>query len=137
MRSVTTFLFSLAVLMATAPLAEAQQRRRVVEPRESVPVLRIRPRSLQDTSAVRPQGFLRHGGSAIGSGAFTRVPCDISEAATPVPFVGALEDLVALCPGDLKVQLYLKQARLARPTCSVIEGYGPNGRLASVRWCPP
>ena len=139
MRGAITFsLFSLAVVVATSPFAEAQPRRRLVGPTETVPVLRIRPRSLLDPGTMLSKGSLYSttSGFALGLGGITRVPCNVWESVTPVPFTGSIEDLVALCPSDLSVQLYQKQVRLRRGrTCDVIEGYAPNGRLASARWC--
>jgi hypothetical protein len=126
--AITVSLFSLAVVVATTPQAEAQQRRRLVGPTATVPVLRIHPRNFLGPGTT--SGF------AIGLGGITRVPCDVWESATPVPFTGSIEDLVALCPNDLSVQIYQRQVRLLRGrTCYVIEGYRPNGRPASARWC--
>jgi hypothetical protein len=137
MRRATLFsLVSLAVV-ATAPRADAQQGRRLVGPPETIPVLRVRPRSVQNPSTIPFQTLDPIGGSAIGLGAISRVPCNVWESATPVPFAGTMADLVALCPGDLSVQIYLKRARLGAPGCSAVQGYAPTGRLASVRWCPP
>jgi hypothetical protein len=71
----------------------------------------------------------------IGYG-INRVPCDIGESQTPVPFVGSMEDLIHLCPGDLEVQLYWMQTRLLRRhPCYRIVGYAPDGRLVHVRRC--
>jgi hypothetical protein len=72
----------------------------------------------------------------IGLGAITRVPCDVWESQTPVPFVGSMEELIRLCPGDLSVQLYWVQTRLLRRhACYYIAGYVPEGRLVHVRHC--
>jgi hypothetical protein len=72
----------------------------------------------------------------IGLGDITRVPCDVWESQTPVPFVGSMEDLIRLCPGDLSVQLYWVQTRLLRRhACYYIAGYVPEGRLVHVRHC--
>jgi hypothetical protein len=49
---------------------------------------------------------------AIGLGDINRVPCDIWESQTPVPFLGSQEELFNLCPGDLTVQLHRLQRRL-------------------------
>jgi hypothetical protein len=131
--AITLSLFGLAVVVATMSLAEAQPRRRLVGPSETVPVLRIRPRGV-----LYPGGMLSPptSGFAIGLGGISRVPCNAWESTTPVPFTGSIEDLVALCPGDLSVQVYEKQVRLLRGrACYVIAGYAPNGRRASGRWC--
>jgi hypothetical protein len=136
--AITISLFSLVVVVATTSAADAQPRRRLVGPTETVPVLRIRPRSFLDPGTTLYRGSLDRttSGFAIGSGGINRVPCDAWEASTPVPFTGSMEELVALCPGDLSVQLYQKQVRLLRGrACYVIAGYAPNGRLASGRWC--
>ena len=131
-RAITLSLSGLAMVMATIPLAEAQPRRRLVEPSATVPVLRIRPRgSLYPGSMLSPPTS-----GAIGLGGISRVPCDAWESTTPVQFTGSIEDLVALCPGDLSVHMYEKQVRLLRGrACYMIAGYTPNGRRASGRWC--
>jgi hypothetical protein len=137
-RAITLSLLSLAVILADTIVAEAQPRRRLVGPSEPVPVLRIRPRGVLYPGAMLAPGSLDRptSGFAIGLGGISRVPCNVWESSTPVPFTGSIEDLVALCPGDLSVQVYEKQVRLLRGrTCYVIAGYTPNGRFSAGRWC--
>lgn len=74
----------------------------------------------------------------IGFGGIGRVPCEIWESETPVPFVGSTEGLTRLCPGNLSVQLYRLQARLLRRhACYHIEGYAVYGALVHDRRCLP
>ena len=60
MRAVLTVsLIALTALAAAAPPADAQQRRRViVQSGESVPILRVRPRSFLEPGNVVPVGSL-------------------------------------------------------------------------------
>jgi hypothetical protein len=54
---ISVSLIALAALAATLP-AEAQQRRRVIVQNDSVPVLRVRPRSFLEPGNVVPVGSL-------------------------------------------------------------------------------
>ena len=72
----------------------------------------------------------------IGLGDINRVPCDVWEAQTPVPFAVSMEELIHLCPGDPSVQLYWVRTRiLRRRPCYYITVYARDGRLVQVRRC--
>lgn len=59
MRRIVTFtLIALAAAATAVPPAEAQSRRRVIVQDESVPVLRVRPRSFLEPGNVVPVGSL-------------------------------------------------------------------------------
>jgi hypothetical protein len=72
---------------------------------------------------------------SIGLGAINRVPCDLWESQTPVPFVGSTKDLLRLCPGALSVQLYRMRAQLARRRACYFQWYASNGTLMRDRRC--
>ena len=102
--AVALSLIALAAVTSVISPAAAQQRRRVIVQDQTVPFLRVRPRSLLEPGNVVAPGSIAPSIviPSIGLGAINRVPCDTWESVTPVPFVGSTGDLVRLCPGFLR-----------------------------------